>query len=68
MTQTSHHYDTTGQIVTMADAYYVADNCDSLRPNAVTVKDALTKLATSRAVYRDAAIAKIENYAYLEGM
>ena len=52
----------------MADAYYVADNCYRLRPNAVTVKDALTKLATSEAAHRDAAIAKLENYAFLEGM
>lgn len=68
MTQTSHLYDVFGQVGSMVDAYYVADNCDSLRPNVGTVKDALTKLATSRAVYRDAAIAKLENYAYLEGM
>lgn len=68
MTQTSHLYNAFGQVGSMADAYYVADNCYMLRPNAVTVKDALTKLATSRAVYRDAAIAKIENYAFLEGM
>lgn len=68
MTQTSHLYNVFGQVGNMADAYFVADNCYMLRPNAVTVKDALTKLATSRAVYRDAAIAKLDNYAFLEGM
>ena len=52
----------------MADAYYVADNCYRFRPNSGTVKDALLKLATSKAAHRDAAIAKLENYAFLEGM
>ena len=47
---------------------YVADNCYRFRPNSGTVKDALLKLATSKAAHRDAAIAKLENYAFLEGM
>ena len=68
MTQTSHLYNVFGQVGSMADAYFVADNCYRIRPNSGTVKDALTKLATSRAAYRDAAIAKLENYAFLEGM
>ena len=68
MTQTSHLYNAFGQVGSMADAYYVSDNCYRLRPNSGTVKDALTKLSLSKAVYRDSAIAKLENYAFLEGM
>ena len=68
MNQTSHLYNIFGQIGSMADAYHVADICYRIRPDAGTVKDALTKLATSRAAYRDYAIAKLENYAFLEGI
>ena len=67
MNQTSHLYNVFGQVGSMADAYYVADYCYTLRPSAGTVEDALLKLTTSRAVPRDVAIAKLENYAFLEG-
>ncbi len=67
MTRTSGLYNVFGQVGSMADAYYVADNCYRLRPNAGTVKDAILKLATSKAAHRDVAIAKLENYAFLEG-